>query len=246
MRYNPQVHHRRSVRLPGYDYAQPGAYFVTIVTRDRHCLFGQVVDDQMQLNRLGQVASHEWERLARRFQTVTVDAFVVMPNHVHGTIILNDTPRRGAAGQASDQSHSMPCLTAGDDPVRSRCAPTHDPTADERSGAAGQTSDQGHATPCLTAGDDPQGFGCAPTTDDTAWGRVAPGSIPAIVRAFKSAVTLRVNLMRGIRGDVVWQRNYYEHIIRNDAELNRARQYIADNPLQWALDEENPYRSGEL
>ncbi len=207
MRHNPQVYYRRSIRLPGYDYTQPRAYFITIVTQNRDCLFGQVVDDQMQLSCLGQVASREWERLARRFARVTLGAFVIMPNHVHGIIVLNDTLRRGAAGQTSDLRHSTPGHTVGNDPHRS---------------------------------------GCAPARDDTAWGRVAPGSIPAIVRAFKSAVTLRINLTRGTPGADIWQRNYYEHILRDDAELNRARQYIADNPLQWALDQENPYRSGEL
>jgi hypothetical protein len=75
---------------------------------------------------------------------------------------------------------------------------------------------------------------------------VAPGSIPAIVRAYKSAVTLRVNLIRGTPGADVWQRNYYEHIIRDDDELRRARQYILDNPLHWALDRENPLASRQI
>ena len=243
MRYNPKVHHRCSIRLPDHDYTQSGAYFITIVTQGRDCLFGEVADDQVRLNRLGQVASREWERLARRFANATVDAFVIMPNHVHGIIILNDTSRRGAADQTSDHGHSTPCHTAGDDPHWSGCAPTHNPATADCRGAASQPSDNGHSTPCYTPDDDPHWAGCAPTADYAVRGRMAPGSIPAIVRAFKSAVTLRINLVRATPGAAVWQRNYYEHIIRNDAQLERARQYILNNPLQWALDQENPLAS---
>jgi putative transposase len=98
--------------------------------------------------------------------------------------------------------------------------------------------------PCHAAGGDVHTFRCAPTTTDTGgWGCVAPGSIGAIVRAFKSAVTVRVNLIRGTPGAEVWQRNYYEHVIRDEDELRRARQYILQNPLRWALDGENPLAS---
>ena len=213
---------RRSIRLPAYDYTQSGAYVITIVTRERDSLFGEVVDDRMCLSRLGQVAHREWERLGRRFPNVVLDAFVVMPNHVHGIIILNDAPGRGAAGHPSDRDRSMPCPAAGGDGHMSRCAPTMDaPTGPRRGaaeqtagggpkapchaagddrettgcaptvaiidpcrGAAGHSSDQDRSMPCPAAGDDGHTFRCAPTTTDAdGWGRVAPGSIAAIVRA---------------------------------------------------------------
>jgi len=94
--YDPQRHHRRSIRLRGYDYTQPGAYYVTIVTQERECLFGEVVDGKMRLNRAGQVARREWERLPCRFPHIRLDAFIVMPNHIHGIIII-DHAGRGTA-----------------------------------------------------------------------------------------------------------------------------------------------------
>ena len=88
MTYDPHKHHRRSIRLPGYDYTQPGAYFVTFVAHDRECLFGDVVDGVMRLNAFGEIVRDEWFRTAvvRPYVMLDPDEFVVMPNHVHGII----------------------------------------------------------------------------------------------------------------------------------------------------------------
>ena len=87
-RYDPEKHHRRSIRLKGYDYAQEGVYFVTVCTQDRACLFGAVADGEMQLNNSGQIAKTAWDDLPARFPSVRLDAFIVMPNHVHGIIMV--------------------------------------------------------------------------------------------------------------------------------------------------------------
>src|SRR5713226_4540892 len=88
MKYNPGKHHHRSIRLEGYDYTQAGAYFVTIVTRDRACLFGDVVDADMRLNRYGEIARTDWQAIPKHFPDVALDIFLVMPNHVHGIISI--------------------------------------------------------------------------------------------------------------------------------------------------------------
>lgn len=88
MKYDPKKHHRRSIRLKGYDYSQLGAYFVTVVTQDRACLFGAVANGEMQLNNAGQIAKAAWADLPARFPSVCLDAFMVMPNHVHGVIVV--------------------------------------------------------------------------------------------------------------------------------------------------------------
>jgi len=103
-------HHRRSIRLKGYDYTQPGAYFVTLVTRNRETLFGEIVEGEVRLNRVGMVAQREWERLSKRFPAVQIDAYVIMPNHVHGIIVISG---RGTAGLFMDK-----------DPETLRRAPT--------------------------------------------------------------------------------------------------------------------------
>ncbi|MBW4521018.1 MAG: hypothetical protein KME16_15105 [Scytolyngbya sp. HA4215-MV1] len=96
MKYDPDKHHRRSIRLQEYNYTAPGAYFITLCTRQRQCLFGAIVNGEMQLNALGQMVNAYWQRLPSHFPHLTLDAFVVMPNHIHGILVLTN-PGRGAA-----------------------------------------------------------------------------------------------------------------------------------------------------
>ncbi len=171
----PANHHRRSIRLPEYDYAQPGAYFITVCTHQRACLFGEIVDGEIRLSEMGHMVRDKWKKTQQIRSEIELDQFVIMPNHFHAIIWIHDG--RGTA----------------------RRAPTGEPTYEQ-------------------------------------FGKPVAGSIPTIVRAFKSAVTRQINFHRNTPGMPVWQRNYYEHIIRNEAELNAVRDYIANNPQQWALD----------
>ena len=172
MGYSSEARHRRSIRLKGYDYAQAGAYFVTVCSRGRECVFGEVVEGEVRLNGVGRVVEEVWGETARMRPEVELDAFVVMPNHFHASMFV----------RAADKG-------------RMQYAPTF-------------------RSPAQTVG--------------------------AVVRGFKSATTRRINEMRSTTGVQVWQRNYYEHVIRNEEELRGVRQYIEDNPAKWALDEENP------
>ncbi len=90
MIYNPDKHHRRSIRLKGYDYSQSGAYFITIVAQNRECLFGQAINGVINLNNAGNMIQEKWEELKNRFKHVNIDAFIVMPNHLHGIVIVNE------------------------------------------------------------------------------------------------------------------------------------------------------------
>ena len=192
MKYDPARHHRRSIRLKGYDYTQAGAYFVTICTQHRECLWGDVIGDEMQLNDAGQMVKTNWDQLPQRFPTVELDEYVVMPNHLHGILVIVERARAGT-----------------------RPAPT-------------QGNDVG-ATLVVA----PNGAGTSPAS-----------TLGDIVGAFKSLTTDEYIVGVHQRGwphfdKKVWQRNYYEHIIRNDRELNAIRRYIQDNPKQWALDRDN-------
>ncbi len=178
MKYDPALHHRRSLRLPGYDYREAGAYFLTLVAYRRECLFGEMLDGKVRLSALGEVVAKEWGQTRKIRPEIHLDAFVVMPNHIHGIVVV-----RGPVG-----AHSR--------------APRHD-------------------SPYRS-----------------------PRSLGSFVAGFKSAVTRRINQVRGMPGIPVWQRNYYEHVIRYEKELNRIRQYIADNPARWADDPENPRNVG--
>ncbi len=172
MVHDPGKHRRRSIRLPGYDYGQAGAYFVTICTQHRTCLFGDVLDRAMRLNALGHTVQAVWDALPIHYPHVYLDAFVVMPNHVHGIIALLDESAVGAD------------------------------------------------------------FKSAPTE--------TRHSLPEIVRAFKTFSARRINERSNTVGQPVWQRNYYEHVIRDEPSLSRIRQYIAENPARWPVDRENP------
>jgi putative transposase len=176
--YNPDRHHRRSIRLKGYDYALPGAYFVTLNTWHGKHLFGRIVDDKMQLTEYGEIVRTCWDETLAHFSRVELDTFVVMPNHVHLIIILTDS--RGTR-----------------EPAPTDCAPT-------------------------------------PT-----FGKPIPDSLPTIIRSLKSAITKRINELRDTPGAPVWQRNYYERIIRNEHELDAVRRYIINNPANWNKDTEN-------
>jgi REP element-mobilizing transposase RayT len=206
MRYDPEKHHRRSLRLKGYDYSQAGAYFITIVTQDRACLFGEVVDGEMRLNEAGRMVEKWWAELNHKFPNVRTDEFVIMPNHFHGIIVITSNPV-GA---------DLCVCPIPDEPGKSG------------------TPDRGaHVGADLRVCPD----------DET--GAHAGAPLPEIIQWFKMMITneyIRSVKQSGwppFRGRL-WQRNYYEHIIHNDESLNHIRQYIADNPLRWAFDRENP------
>jgi REP element-mobilizing transposase RayT len=189
------MHQRRSIRLKGYDYTRPGAYFVTLCAWQRQCLFGEVVDGEMRLNRLGEVVLHAWQDLPHHYPHLELGGFCVMPNHVHAIMILvEDDHRRGGSVDAEVSSSSQ----ASNDRL--------------------QLPDQAETRPYTP---------------------VRHG-LPEIVRAFKSFSARRVNLLRHMPGMPVWQRNYYEHIIRDDAEWCKIHDYILTNPARWEEDRENP------
>ena len=164
MRFDPDRQHRRSIRFPGNDYSRLDLYFVTICTQGRECFLGDVERGEMRLAYAGRTVQSTWEALPRHYPHVRLDAFVVMPNHVHGILRL--------------QEHDL------------SSAPRH--------------------------------------------------ALGEIVRALKSFSARRINKRRGALGAPVWQRNYYERIIRDKDELMAIRRYIADNPSKWADDPENP------
>ena len=227
MKYDPQKHHRRSIRLKGYDYAQPGAYFITIVTHDRECLFGEIVDGEMRLNEFGEIARAEW------FQTAVVrpnvvlhpDEFVVMPNHIHGIIWIVDNDETDMVGAtrrvAPTTAAHPPAAHPSIDPPTASHSPIVGATRRVAPTTVAQLPD---STPPMTPTIHPRG----PVT----------GSIGAIIGQFKSIATKRINDLRRTPGAPVWQRNYYEHIIRNERALNAIQRYILNNPANWKEDAE--------
>jgi len=108
MKFDPQKHQRRSIRLKDYDYTQPGAYFVTLCTWRRECLFGDVANGAVQLSPFGRIAQEQWLRLGRRFPQVDFSTYVIMPNHVHGIIVLRDTGKGAGEGDHKPDNQVPP------------------------------------------------------------------------------------------------------------------------------------------
>jgi len=185
MKYNPEIHHRRSIRLKGYDYTQPGAYFVTFCTYQREEILGEVLHGEMKLSALGKIVQEEWFRTAQIRQEIQLfdDEFIVMPNHGHGIIRIIET--------------------AGADGVR--------PIKRE------------------ARGDDQDARGASL--------RRKPRSLGSVMAGFKASVTSRAKRELNMAG--IWQRNYYDHIIRNDRELENIQWYIRNNALNWQQDRDN-------
>jgi len=192
---------RRSIRLKGYDYSRPGAYFVTLCTRNRKCLFGQVVNKKMKLNDMGLIAEKCWNEMPSHFPHVRLDEFIVMPNHIHGILIITPVGAKNFSPIAANTY--APVETNNYSPLRVKNHSPHRPRGTSK-------------------------------------------TIGSVIRGFKIGVTKwcrkknRQNIPYSDTIKGLWQRNYFDHIIRDDEFLNRIREYIIQNPMQWEFDRENP------
>ena len=173
IKYDPENHHRHSIRLKDFDYSRAGAYFVTICTYNKKCMLGNIINDKMHLNKYGSIFKNEWLQSPNIRTEVKFDKYIIMPNHFHAIIFIFETHDNIGAYSRS--------------PVRMK-----------------------------------------------------PKSLSSLMSGFKSSITSKINTLKNTLGLPVLQRNYYEHIIRNENELNCIREYILNNPLKWQLYMENP------
>lgn len=178
MEYNPEIHHRRSIRLKGYDYSQVGAYFVTICTNNRESFF--------ENESIKEIAEKYWKEIPNNFKNIELDEYIIMPNHLHGIIVIKNV---GAVHEPPNNRaiHELPLQSKQQYKI----------------------------------------------------------FLPQIIGWFKMNSAKSINKILKREGQPFWQRNYYEHIVRNETELNKIREYIINNPLKWELDFENPERKKE-
>ena len=234
---------RRSIRLAGYDYAGDGAYFVTVCAYQRACLFGTVADGEMYLSAAGVAVWRCWERLVTHFPQVSLDSFVVMPNHLHGIVIIDNSVLAEVANASECRArHAVPLRDGSNQgdmndsghPAETGAGSTLPNPVGQVVGARHAVPGDGGVTRNRSAKE-----GDASTNDDKLrqFGVPVAGDLATVIRSFKSAATRAVNELQGTDGPGVWQRNYYEVIIRNDKMLNGIQQYIADNPANWKQDE---------
>ena len=197
MKYNPTIHHRRTIRLKGYDYAQAGLYFVTICVQNKQCVFGEIVNNEMILNDAGKMIEKWYAELPNKFSDIALGEFVVMPNHFHAIIINTGDVRPNLCVRPDDfgQIHRL-----------------------------GQT----HRS--------------APTdNDNNILGEHIGSPLHRVVQWFKTMTTNEY--IRGVKtlnwqpfDKKLWQRNYWEHIIRNEQLHQRIADYIVSNTSNWEKD----------
>jgi putative transposase len=219
MKYNPSVHHRKSIRLKGYDYSQEGLYFITICTHNRECWFGDIIDKEIILNDAGKIAEECWGKIPEHFPNAVLHEHVVMPNHVHGIIELTNRAPVGV--------RNFEALPNNFEPLPPR---TENPRVQPGDNAGVQDFEP------LPARMEPW-HKISPQNE---FQKIIPRSIGSIIRGYKIGVTkfFRDNT------DVytVWQRNFHEHIITNEQSYWNISEYIINNPRVW--EDDKFYRAG--
>ncbi len=305
MEYNPEIQHRRSIRLKEYDYSQAGLYFIAVCTRNRLCLFGGIENEEMVLNDMGMMVKTIWDEIPPHYPGIEIGEFVVMPNHVHGIIALVGAGPRACPDQANHEMQSVgvfprgyPNPNAGPIPHQTenngqsvRVPPCGYPNPNagpiphqtENNGQSVRVSPRGYPNPNAglmphqtenngqSVGVSPRGYpnpnaGPMPhqTENNGQSVRVPPCghpnlhlpgqpqgvaptlALPDIVHRFKTMTTKRYT--DGVKQygwspfpGKLWQRNYYEHIIRDDESHHRISEYIRTNPLRWREDKYYEY-----
>jgi REP-associated tyrosine transposase len=184
MKYDPDKHHRHSIRRQDYDYARAGAYFVTICTENHHHLFGEIIDNEMILNEFGEIVRSEWEKSEKIRDEIKLHKYIVMPNHFHAIVEIINPNGRG----------ERPFARTFAFPKSKKCP----------------------ESPMMM-----------------------PKSVGSLMAGYKSSVTAKINTIRKSAGKILWQRNYWDHIIRNADEYSRISQYIINNPRKWSDDKLN-------
>ena len=198
-------YNRQSIRLPEYDYSLPGEYFITICIHDRECLLGEIIDGAMFMNENGKCVDQFWHTLTSHYKELTLGEWVVMPNHVHGILIINDV---GAI-------HELPLHELPQHELPQHELPQHELPQHE-----------------LSFNDD---FSLNNSKE-----KRRKMLLPKIMGRLKMNSSKQINIFRQTSGNRVWQRDYFEHIIRNGKSYNEIEHYIRSNPLNWVNDKENP------
>lgn len=219
MKYNPQIHHRRSIRLKGYDYSQVGLYFITICCQDRAHLFGKIENGEMILNEYGKIAHEEWDKTEKIRTNCRIHEFIIMPNHIHGIIEI--------------------IFKKENDRGESKFAPTEAPT---------EAPTNNFQSPSQTIGSIIRGFKIATikrikesilnnssSKGELQFAKIEEKDKDSSTGELQFAPTAPTEKIKSLDFKL-WQRNYYEHIIRSEKDYHRIAQYIINNPKKWDND----------
>ncbi len=270
-KYNSNIHHRRSIRLKGYDYSQAGLYFITICIKNRECLFGNIIKGELILNDAGQMIKTEWFKLPQRFKNIQLHEYIVMPNHFHAileivgaTLVVapnnNIAPNNDIGNNIANQNiggniapnndignnianQNIGGNIAPNNDIGNNIAPNNDignniaPNNDIGNNIAPNNDIGNNFANQNIGGKEGQPQGIAPTGK----------TVGDMVGAFESITT--VEYIRGVKqkkwqpfDGKLWQRNYWEHIIRNEKSYQNISEYIINNPLKWENDKFNTHK----
>ncbi len=189
--YNPKIHHRESVRIKDYDYAQDGHYFVTICVKNKIEYFGKIINSKMVLSEIGKIANQCWQEIPKHFPNAKLDEHIIMPNHSHGILIIETPMAVGVQNFEPLQQWTQNIGTQNFVSLR-----------------------------------------------ENKFQHIIPRSLGSIIRGFKIGVTKWCR--NNNHNEFQWQKNYYDHIIRDEKSLDKIRKYIVENPSKWELDRNNP------
>lgn len=209
MGYNSKIHHRKSIRLNGYDYSRAGLYFVTICCQNRSHLFGEMTNGKMTLNDAGKMIEKIWHQIPNDFENIHLNEYVTMPNHIHGII-------------------EIPVAVVGADSISAHSISGQNPNKIYDANRAEMDSDRAE-------------MDSAPTATTAAGSGTG---LSQVVQSFKRHTT--IEYIKMVKKNIlpffnkrIWQRNYWEHIIRNENEFIRISEYIRNNPVNWSRDKLN-------
>lgn len=183
--------------MPDYDYSGAGEYFITMCIQNRECLLGKVENETMQLNHCGFIVNDQWKDLPNHYPELQLGAWMVMPNHFHGILILTGV---GAIQESPKYDAKVNQVRAIQEPPQQSPQQWEPAKRDERRKML----------------------------------------LSKIIGRFKMTTAKQINLLRNTPGTTIWQRNYYEHIIRNNESFTNIENYILNNPASWNTDTENP------
>ena len=251
MAYNPKIHHRRSIRLKGYDYSQAGLYFITICCQDRACLFGDVIDGHMQCNDAGIMVNKWYDELESKFPDIRCHEIIVMPKHFH--CILENVGNVGLVGadlRVCPNIHTSPIADeriSGERISDERISGERisgERISDERISGERISDERISDERISDERISDERFSGEPDAGEPIEGEHIGSPLHRVVQWFKTMTTNEY--IRGVKSlgwqrfnGKLWQRNYYEHIIRNDQSYQRISAYIINNPAKWKEDKFN-------
>lgn len=209
-KYNPNIHHRRSIRLKGYDYSQDGLYFITICVHNMECIFGEIRNGEMTLNDAGEIAHKCWTEIPIHFPNTMLHEYVIMPNHIHG--IIEFSRSNVGAKNLSPKNQNNQGITS--ETIENQMIDNSKSTINQSDVRENQEDNR--------------------AKDFSPLPRSPSKTIGSVVRGFKIGVTKWMRQNTDIYN--IWQRDYFEHIIRNEQSFQKISEYIKNNPAEWTDD----------